>query len=189
MRAFVLSLLIVSGCSLFGGGEAPTLSDTSWSSIVGKLGIYTCEDWSDRFELREDGTFTWKRDRSSGDYDYTEVEGTWKVEEVHAKHVSLSLEGEKRRLRQAPNRPVEEPELTPFTGVVDLAWVSDVPLKGFSGVYKKKKDGSQGPLTCAALGENPGAIHKRGAKAGAWVLKGDLVGFYLAKGTKMPGRK
>lgn len=187
----VLVLLALVGCgSLTGGGTAATLDDTDWASIVGKLGIYTCGDWSDRMELRKDGTFTWKRDRSGKDYDYTEVEGTWAVDEVHDKHVSLKLSGEKRRMRQAADRPAEEPDVSPFSGDVELAWIDDVPPKGFAGVYKKTaKEGSHGPLTCPDQGENPQAIHQRGKKAGGWVLKGDLVGFYLAKGTKMPGRK
>ena len=192
MQTFLL-LLALGGCDaipFLGGGTVPTLAETDWAPIVGKLGIYTCGDWSDRFELRDDGTFTWKRDRSTDDYDYTEVEGTWTVGEVHDKHVSLKVTGEQRRLRQAPDRPAEDPEVTAFDGEIDLAWIDDVPAKGFAGVYKKGgKEGSSGPLTCPDKGETPQVIHKRGSKAGGWVVKGDLVGFYLAKGTPMPGRK
>ncbi|MFT4628123.1 MAG: hypothetical protein ACI8PZ_006818 [Myxococcota bacterium] len=191
MHIVALALLALVGCdSIPFFATAPSLAETDWAPIVGKLGIYTCDDWSDRFELREDGTFTWKRDRSTDDYDYTEVEGTWTVAEVKDKHVSLSLSGEERSLRQAPDRPAEEPEVSSFSGDIDLAWIDDVPAKGFSQVYKKGgKAGSQGPLTCEKRGETPAMIHKRGSKAGGWVIKGDLVGFYLAKGTPMPGRK
>ena len=185
-------LLALVGCgSLFGDSTAtPSLAETDWASIEDTLGIYTCGDWSDRFEVRKDGTFTWKRDRSTGDYDYTEIEGTWSITTVNPKNIALALEGEQRRLRQAPDRPAEDPVVSPFTGDINLSWIDDVPAKGFVSLYKRgSKEGSQGPLTCPDQGETAQVIHKRGGKAGGWAIKGDLVGFYLPKGTSMPGRK